>query len=54
MLAYCFPLTYAVEAVRDAAVRGFGILAVWPDLAALVAFLAVGLLLAAISVRRAA
>ncbi len=52
--AYCFPLTYAVEAIRDVAIRGFGILDVWQDLAMLIAFTILGTTLAALSVRRAA
>lgn len=51
-LAYVFPLTYAVRAVRDAAIRGYGLVETWPDLAVLVAFTVLAVSLAALTVRR--
>ncbi len=53
IIAYCFPLTYAVEAVRDVALRGFGFMDVWHDLAVLTLFAIFSVTLAAFSVRRA-
>lgn len=52
VVAYCMPLTYAVEAIRDVAIRGAGFLAVWNHLAALVGFAVLGAGLAALSVKR--
>jgi len=51
-VAYFMPLTYAVEAIRDAAIRGMGFTETWPHLAALLGFTVVGAVLAALSVRR--
>jgi ABC-2 type transport system permease protein len=51
-VAYCLPLTYAVEAVRDAAIRGFGFDQLWQHLAALAGFVVLGIALASLSVRR--
>lgn len=51
-VAYCMPLTYAVEAIRDAAIRGMGFTETWPNLAALLGFTVAGAILAALSVRR--
>lgn len=52
VIAYCLPVTYAVEAIRDVAIRGFGFLDVWYDMAALVGFAVLTAGLAALSVRR--
>jgi len=52
VLAYCMPVTYAVEAIRDVSLRGLGFVDVWHDFAALCAFALVGLALASVSVRR--
>jgi ABC-2 type transport system permease protein len=52
VIAYCMPMTYAVEAIRDAAIRGLGFGAVWFNLSVLAGFVLVGAALAALSVRR--
>ncbi|HUU04102.1 MAG TPA: ABC transporter permease [Myxococcota bacterium] len=51
-ISYCMPLTYAVDAIRDAAIRGLGFAAIWPNLLILLGFVVVGAALAALSVRR--
>jgi ABC-2 type transport system permease protein len=53
VISYCMPLTYAVEAIRDAAIRGAGLVGVWPDLVVLAGFTLLGVVLAARSVHRA-
>lgn len=51
--AYIFPLTYAVNAIRDTVIRGLGFTAVWQDMAILLLFTIASVTLAALSVRRA-
>ncbi len=50
--AYIFPLTYAVDAIRDTAIRGLGFSAVWHDIIILIIFTVISTTLAAVSVRR--
>jgi ABC-2 type transport system permease protein len=52
VIAYCMPMTYAVEAIRDVAIREMTFMDVWLDMAALVGFAVLGAGLAALSVRR--
>jgi ABC-2 type transport system permease protein len=51
-VAWAMPLTYAVDAIRDAAIRGMGFLQIWPDLAILGLFAIGAMVLASLSVRR--
>jgi ABC-2 type transport system permease protein len=50
--SYLLPPTYAVDALRSIMVRGWGIAEVWPNVLALLVFIAVFLALAALSLRR--
>ncbi|WP_324718037.1 ABC transporter permease [Carboxydochorda subterranea] len=52
LLAYIMPLTYATTALTDVMIRGLGGKAIWAHLAALAAFAAVFVVLAARAVRR--
>jgi ABC-2 type transport system permease protein len=50
--SWAIPPTYAVEALRDIMLRGWGIAEVWPYIAALVGFGALFLTIAAVSLER--
>jgi ABC-2 type transport system permease protein len=50
--SYMLPPTYAVDALRSIMVRGWGIAEVWPNVLALLVFIAVFLALATLSLRR--
>jgi len=50
--AYALPPTHAVDALRSIMVRGWGLAEVWPQVLALLGFIMVFLLLAALSLRR--
>ena len=50
--AYVMPLTYALRALRDVMIKGFGLLAIAPDLLLLVGLAVVMLVLGAVSLRR--
>jgi ABC-2 type transport system permease protein len=50
--AYGLPPTHAVDALRSIMVRGWGLSEIWPQVLALLAFIVVFLLLAALSLRR--
>jgi ABC-2 type transport system permease protein len=52
VIARCLPVTYAVDAIRDSAIRQLGFEAVWPSMAALVGFFLAGLVLASSTVRK--
>jgi len=52
VVAYCMPLTYAVDAIRDVALRDMSLGFVAHDILALLGFVLVGGLLAALSVHR--
>ncbi|MFH1532685.1 MAG: ABC transporter permease [Pseudomonadota bacterium] len=51
-VAWAMPMTYAVNAIRDAAIRGMGFAGIWPDLAILALFAAGAMLLASLTVRK--
>ncbi|MGO8947308.1 MAG: ABC transporter permease [Ktedonobacterales bacterium] len=51
-IAYVLPLTYANFALQGVMLKGFGLPDVWPDLAALVAFAALMVVAAALSLRQ--
>jgi len=51
-IAYALPLTYANFALKDVMLRGQGLETIWPDLAFLVGFATLMVVLAAISLRR--
>ncbi|UCC94169.1 MAG: ABC transporter permease [Thermoplasmata archaeon] len=51
-VAYILPPTHAVEALRSIMVRGWGLGEIWPQVAALLVFIAVYLMLATLSLRR--
>lgn len=51
-LAYALPPTWAVEAMRDVMLRGWGLAEVWPALAALAGFAALFIALAVVGLRR--
>ena len=51
-VAYVLPLTYANFALQGVMLKGFGLSDVWPDLAALVAFAALMVVAAALSLRQ--
>ncbi len=51
-IAYVLPLTYANFALKDVMLKGFGIGDVWPDLVVLVAFAALMVVGAALSLRQ--
>jgi ABC-2 type transport system permease protein len=51
-IAYVLPLTYANFALQDVMLKGFGVMEVWPDLAVLVAFAALMVVGAALSLRQ--
>ncbi len=51
-IAYVLPLTYANFALQGVMLKGFGLADVWPDLAALVAFAALMVVVAALSLRQ--
>lgn len=50
--AYVLPLTYANFALRDVMIRGLGIVDIWRDLAALVAFATLMIVASALSLRQ--
>lgn len=50
--AYVLPPTHAVDALRSIMIRGWGLAEIWPQVLALLAFIAVFLLLATLSLRR--
>lgn len=50
--AYALPLTYANFALKDVMLKGFGLDQVWPELAILVGFAALMVVLAAVSLRQ--
>jgi len=50
--AYVLPPTHAVEGLRSVMIRGWGLSEVWPQLVALLVFIAVFLMLATLSLRR--
>jgi len=51
-VSYCLPLTYAVEGLRSVMIRGWGVGEVWLQLAVLVAFAAVMLLLSTYGLKK--
>lgn len=51
-IAYVMPLTYANFALKDVMLKGFGLDQVWPELAVLVGFAALMVVLAALSLRQ--
>jgi ABC-2 type transport system permease protein len=51
-IAYVLPLTYANFALKDVMLKGFGLDLVWPELAVLVGFAALMVVLAALSLRQ--
>lgn len=51
-IAYVLPLTYANFALKDVMLKGFGLDQVWPELAILVGFAALMVVLAALSLRQ--
>lgn len=51
--AYLFPPTWAVQAMRDVMLRGWGLAEIWPALAALAAFAALFIGLAVVGLKRA-
>jgi ABC-2 type transport system permease protein len=51
-IAYALPLTYANFALKDVMLRGFGFDQIWPELAILVGFAALMVVLAAVSLRQ--
>ncbi len=51
-IAYVLPLTYANFALKDVMLKGFGLDQVWPELAVLVGFAALMVVLAALSLRQ--
>jgi ABC-2 type transport system permease protein len=51
-IAYVMPLTYANFALKDVMLRGLGLETIWPDLAFLLGFAVLMVLLAAYSLRR--
>ena len=51
-IAYVMPLTYANFALKDVMLKGFGLADVWPYLAVLVAFAALMVVAAALSLRQ--
>jgi len=50
--SYALPPTYAAQGLRSIMIRGWGIDRVWPQLLAIVVFLAIFLVLASLSLRR--
>jgi ABC-2 type transport system permease protein len=51
-IAYALPLTYANFALKDVMLKGFGFDQIWPELAILVGFAALMVVLAAVSLRQ--
>ncbi len=51
-LAYAMPLTYANRALRDVMLKGYGLVQIWPDLAVLLGFAALLVILGTLTMRR--
>ncbi len=51
-LAYTMPLYYANTAMRDVMIKGWGLAEIWPELAVLVGFIAVFIVLSSVTMRR--
>ncbi len=51
-LAYAMPLYYANSAMRDVMIKGWGLADIWPNLAVLVAFAALFIVLSSMTMRR--
>jgi ABC-2 type transport system permease protein len=50
--AYAMPLTYANQTLRDVMLKGWGVAEIWPNLAILLGFTVVTIVLAAVTMRR--